>query len=64
MPNGLLGCFKPRMLYLIAAMYSTGHYVAITDSHYRTDVTIKQLSSISGDTLYYIEESLYPQIRK
>lgn len=63
-PNGILGYFKPRMLYLIAAMYSTGHYEDINDSHYRTDVTIKQLSSISGDTLCYIEESLYPQIRK
>ncbi len=63
LPSSLLGLFKPRMLYLLAGMYATGHYDNINDTYFRTDVTIQQLSSITQDTTTYIEESLYPKIR-
>lgn len=64
MPCDLLGSFKPRLLYLIAGLYSTGRYNTNKDKSVTTDVTIGQLEAITGDKKFYIKESLFTTIRK
>ena len=60
-PCSLLGSIKPRMLYLLTALYSTCHY----DNNFMyTDVTIDQLSLISGESKYYIRDFFFPYLRQ
>ena len=61
LPNEALGTFKPRMLYLLTAMYATCKY---DDKHMYTDVTTEQLSNISGISEDYIHKTFYPYVRK
>lgn len=52
------------MLYLIAGLYSTGHYNNLSDEYLSTNVTINQLSQITAEKPSYIKESLFVAIRK
>lgn len=63
-PNETIGKFKPRMIYLLGAMYASAHYRDKKDKRLTTNITIDQLASITGESRYYIKDVFLPYIRK
>lgn len=62
-PTTAVGLFKPKDLYLLAGMYLSSHYQR--DSNIlHTDITISQLSSLTGVGSWYIRESFYPRLKR
>ena len=61
----ILGTIKPRMLYSLGGMYSSCHYKK-TDSGIvmETNITIPQLSQLTGESIDYIGDVFYPHIKK
>ena len=62
-PIAAIGLFKPKDLYLLAGMYLSSHYQRNSNILY-TDITIHQLSSLTGVQNEYISESYYPRLKK
>lgn len=61
-PIAAIGLFKPKDLYLLAGMYLSSHYQR-NSSILHTDITISQLSSLTGVQSEYISESYYPRLK-
>lgn len=55
-----IGLFKPRDLYLLAGMYLSSSYQKNSDVLH-TDITISQLSSLTGVSEEYISNYFYPK---
>ena len=62
-PIAAIGLFKPKDLYLLAGMYLSSHYQR-NSSILHTDITISQLSSLTGVQSEYISESYYPRLKR
>lgn len=56
-PNEASKLFSPRDLYTLTCMYFTTHSNGITD------ITIKQLSDISGTSISYIKNRFLPRLK-
>lgn len=62
-PISAIGLFKPRDLYLLAGMYLSSSYQS--DSNFlHTDITISQLSSLTGISEEYISNYFYPRLKR
>lgn len=61
----ILGTIKPRILYLLGGLYSSCHYRK-TDSGIvmETNITIPQLSLLTGESIDYIGDIFLPMIKK
>lgn len=62
-PIAAIGLFKPKDLYLLAGLYLSAHYQRDSDILF-TDITIPQLSSLTGVAGWYISESFYPRLKR
>lgn len=62
-PIAAISLFKPKDLYLLAGMYLSSHYQRNSNILY-TDITISQLSSLTGVQNEYISESYYPRLKR
>lgn len=62
-PISAIGLFKPRDLYLLAGMHLSSSYQR--DGNFlHTDITIPQLSSLTGVSEEYISNYFYPRLKK
>lgn len=62
-PNDAIMHFKLKDLYLLAGLYNSAHYSNAGDVC-TTDITIKQLSDLTGVSQGYIGEYFLPKFRK
>ena len=62
-PISAIGLFKPRDLYLLAGMYLSSSYQKNSDVLH-TDITISQLSSLTGVSEEYISNYFYPKLKR
>ena len=62
-PINATGLFKPKDLYLLAGMYLSSSYQKNSDVLH-TDITISQLSSLTGVSEEYISNYFYPRLKR
>lgn len=62
-PNDAIMHFKLKDLYLLAGLYNSAHY-SNTGDVCTTNITIKQLSDLTGVSQGYIGEYFLPKFRK
>lgn len=62
-PINAIGLFKPKDLYLLAGMYLSSEYHPDT-SHLYTDITVHQLSALTGVSEEYISNNFYPRLKR
>ena len=62
-PNDAIMYFKLKDLYLLAGLYNSTHYNNTSDVC-TTDITIKQLSDLTGVSQGYIGEYFLPKFRE
>lgn len=62
-PNDAIKYFKLKDLYLLAGLYNSAHYTCDNDICV-TDITIKQLSNLTGVSQGYIGDYFLPKFRK
>lgn len=62
-PNDAIKYFKLKDLYLLAGLYNSAHYTR-DDDICVTDITIKQLSNLTGVSQEYIGDYFLPKFRK
>ena len=62
-PISAIGLFKPRDLYLFAGMYLSTSY-QMNSNILHTDITISQLSSLTGVSEEYICNYFYPRLKR
>ena len=56
---------KPRLLYLLGGLYSSCHYkLNQVDKVMETNITISQLSLLTGESPDYIKDVFYPTIKR
>lgn len=61
-PNETIKFFKLKDLYLLAGLYNSAHYVYYSNIC-TTDITIKQLSDLTGVSQRYIGDYFLPKFR-
>ena len=62
-PINATGLFKPKDLYLLAGMYLSTSY-QMNSNILHTDITISQLSSLTGVSEEYICNYFYPRLKR
>lgn len=62
-PNEVVKCFKLKDLYLVAGLYNSADYSKGRDKCY-TDITIEQLSKLTGVSQEYISKSFLPRFKR
>lgn len=62
-PINATGLFKPKDLYLLAGMYQSSSYQKNSDVLH-TDITISQLSSLTGVSEEYISNYFFPRLKR
>lgn len=62
-PINATGLFKPKDLYLLAGMYLSSEYYSDA-SYLYTDVTVNQLSALTGVSEDYISNNFYPRLKR
>lgn len=62
-PISAIGLFKPKDLYLLAGMYLSSFYQG-NSNILHTDITISQLSSLTGVSEEYITNNFYPRLKR
>lgn len=62
-PINATGLFKPKDLYLLAGMYLSSEYYSDA-SYLYTNVTVNQLSALTGVSEDYISNNFYPRLKR
>lgn len=62
-PINAIGLFKPKDLYLLAGIYLSSEYYSDA-SYLYTNITVNQLSALTGVSEDYISNNFYPRLKR